>query len=133
MTSLRFAADGTPCCCAFDAAGNPIPMTNPRNACDECQAHFAAQEERAATRYPVPDSYEPELKQLRAASATAPSFEDGWKERRTAELAAQRERMSAHLDALPLVPRLTAAEVHASYAPPDPYAKDLDKMRREGR
>lgn len=47
MTSLRLAADGTPCCCEFDTAGNPIPMTNPRNACDQCQAHFAAQELRA--------------------------------------------------------------------------------------
>jgi hypothetical protein len=101
-------------------------LANPHNACDECQAYFAA------SSYAPPDPYARGIAAMRQASATERSFEDTWKEQRARELAAQRDRMSAHLDAYPSAPRLTAAETK-TYAPPDPYAADLAKMRSDRR
>jgi len=84
-----------------------------------------------ATATPAPDPYAKDIAALRAASehrTPEQTFEAEYKVTRFAALAAEHERLDAHLAAHPSPPRLTTAEVK-SYAPPDPYKADLDKLR----
>jgi hypothetical protein len=84
--NLRMNADGRPCCFAIDAYGRKTPP-DVDHQCDECKEHFAAENE-----YAVPDSYARGLTALRAAAATAEEkFEDVWKARLRAALAAEAE------------------------------------------
>lgn len=85
---------------------------------------------RAAEEFPGGDIYAAGLATMRAASATAESFEDRWKSDRARQLAAESERIDSHIFAHPSAPRLTTAEVHENYAPPDGWALALEKERK---
>jgi hypothetical protein len=82
-----------------------------------------------AGAYLPPDPYAKDLAALRAAEATPEStFEEEWKKRRLSEFEAEARQRDAHIATHPSPPRLTTAELK-TYAPPDPWKADLEKLR----
>lgn len=105
--------------------------TTPDEAKAILNAAFKAQMRAAeAKSYAPPDPYAKDIAAMRAASATSETFEDAYKNLRQREFDQQRDRMSAHVAAHPSAPRLTTAETK-TYAPPDPWAADLAKMKEK--
>ena len=74
---------------------------------------------------PMSDAYTPHLQALRAAASRA----DAWRDARMRDLAEEDDKVATLRAAHQA--RMATEEDDAQYAPPDPYARDLAKLRKE--
>jgi hypothetical protein len=107
-------------------ADNRICCSSPDSLCDECREHFTDSSDDA------PDPYAGPISTIRAAESRPESFEDEWKRRRAAELAAERtelvsEQILAGFEERPI--RVLSEDDVSAYEPPDPYGPGVAALR----